>query len=45
MTKRYDTSKVDVDVVNSASSEQTVQDISKKRPVVISLAVNLDKIQ
>ena len=45
MTKRYDTSKVDVEVVNSASSEQTVQDISRKRLVVISVAVNLDKIQ
>ena len=45
MTKRYETSKEDVDVVNSASSEQTVEDISTKRLVVISVAVNLDKIQ
>ena len=45
MTKRYETSKEDLEVVNSVSSEQTVQDISTKRLVVISVAVNLDKIQ
>ena len=34
-----------MDVVNSASSEQTEQGIYTKRLVVISVAVNLDKIQ
>ena len=45
MTKRYETSKEDVDVVNSATSEQTAQGISTKRVVVIFVAVYLDKIQ
>ena len=45
MTKRYETSKEDLEVVNSACSDQTVQDFSTKRLVVISVSVNLDKIQ
>ena len=45
MTERHDTSKEDAGADDSATSEQTIRDGSTKRLVVMSVAVNLDKIQ
>ena len=45
MTERHDTSKEYAGADGTATSEQTIRDGSTKRLVVMSVAVNLDKIQ